>query len=230
MSNQAPVDQQVAAGLEIGDVREALEVADRVADRDALETGLAFLLRHQPVIGELGCDRFEQVEPFADEIALGQRLEVRGQRRGDATARGMSHDDDMLDLQHLNRELDARRGAVLAAARLEGRHEIGDVAQHEQFARPAIENRFGGRPAVATGDDHGRGRLPFGRELVIAVVLGGVAPAHEIPVTVDEVLGKCAHENRLARAGGARNLSAASAPGQCRTFAPRPNPATNAQS
>jgi hypothetical protein len=45
----------------------------------------------------------------------------------------MAHHEDVLDLQGGDREFQRRAGAVVLSVRRVGRHEVGDVAVHEQF-------------------------------------------------------------------------------------------------
>ena len=49
----------------------------------------------------------------------------------------MAEHDDVLHLERLHAEFERRRHAVLRAVRRIGRHEVGDVAHHEQLARAA---------------------------------------------------------------------------------------------
>ena len=106
---------------------------------------------------------------------------------------------------------DAGRGAVLAGVRLEGRHEVGDVAQDEQFARAGIEDGLGRGAAVAAADDHGGGRLAAAGQLLVALGLAGVAAGHEVPVAVEQVLRKAVHGPGLAVSSAAFNSQGARA-------------------
>ena len=96
--------------------------------------------------------------PMKSPCAIGAADRI--ERRADAAAAAMAHDDDVADAHRVDRELDGGRGAVLAAIGLERRHEVGDVAEDEQLARAGIEDGLGRRAAVATGDDHDVGDLP----------------------------------------------------------------------
>jgi hypothetical protein len=58
----------------------------------------------------------------------------------------LSHDDDMPDLEDLNREFQRGGDAVCQSARIVGRHQVGDIAHHENFARVAVENHLRGDP------------------------------------------------------------------------------------
>src|SRR3546814_14326690 len=49
------------------------------------------------------------------------------------------HHDDFLDLQELHREFQRRRDAVATGGGLKGRHQRGDVANDEDFARMRSE-------------------------------------------------------------------------------------------
>ena len=109
---------------------------------------------------------FSEAHPPADEVARRQRLGIRIERRLDAAAAAMAHDDDIADLQRLDREFESGRRRVIMAIRLVGRHHVGDVADDEKLAGTAVEDGLRRRTAVATGNDQGLRLLPcFGKAL-----------------------------------------------------------------
>ncbi len=112
----------------------------------------------------------------------------------DTAAAAMAHDDDIGDVQRLDGEFDAGRGAVLAAVRLVGRHEIGDVAEHEELARAGIEDHLGCRATVAAGDDHRGWLLAGAGKVADAFLLALVTPGHEVGVAVEEMLREPVHD------------------------------------
>ena len=90
--------------------------------------------------------------PFADEVGSVKRRRVGGEGL-DAAAKGMAQHHDVADLKGAHREFQRRAGAVLVAGGLAGRrlvsrHDIGDVARHQDFARRGIEYHFRRHPAV----------------------------------------------------------------------------------
>ncbi|HSW51747.1 MAG TPA: hypothetical protein VLG93_00840 [Sulfuricaulis sp.] len=78
----------------------------------------------------------------------------------------MAHDDHMPDIQAAHRELQRRRGAVVAAALLVRRHQVGHVAHHEQVAGIAVGDNGRIDARVAAGDDHDPGRLTLADQLL----------------------------------------------------------------
>jgi hypothetical protein len=93
----------------------------------------------------------------------------------------------------VDRELDGRRSAVLAAIGLERRHHVRDIAQHEQFARPGIENGLGSRTAVAAGDDHDPRTLPARGQVLVPAAFTGIAVVHERAVAIEQRCWKTMH-------------------------------------
>ena len=66
----------------------------------------------------------------------------------------MAHDDDIADLENLHRKLQGGRDTVGQSARVVGRHQVGDVAHDEDFARVAVENHFRRDARVTAADEH----------------------------------------------------------------------------
>ena len=72
------------------------------------------------------------------------------------------------------------------AVRRIGRHDIGDVAHDEQFARPRVENHLGRDARVAAADHHDFRRLAAFGELLVAALLLAQAAAEKGGVAFDE--------------------------------------------
>ena len=77
----------------------------------------------------------------------------------DAAALRVAEHDDVFDAQHLHRIFQRRGDAVCVAVRLIDRHQIGDVAHHEQFAGAGVEDHLRRDAGIAAADHHHRGRL-----------------------------------------------------------------------
>ena len=100
----------------------------------------------------------EHRHPAADEVARRQRVDIVNEGTDTATLRVAEH-HDVLDAQDLHRIFQRRRHAMRAAVRLEYRHQIGDVAHHEQFTRAGVEDHFRRDAGIAAADHHHRRRL-----------------------------------------------------------------------
>ena len=105
----------------------------------------------------------EDLQPGPDEarrgVEVGREARQHVVAAAHAAAAVVAHDDQMLDLERDHRILDRRRGAVRAAVRLVGRHQVRDVAVDEEVARLVAEDLGDQHPAVAAGDDHRLGVL-----------------------------------------------------------------------
>ena len=156
----------------------------------------------------------EHRHPARDELRFGLDGGALVEGGFDAAAAGVAHDDEMLDAQVEHGELDRRADAVELAARLVGRHQVGDVADDEQLARHGAEDRFGVDAAVAARDDHRLGRLPVGGQLLVLLGLGQEVPVVEAAEAVGEFFGKAAH-------GGVQCLSSRR-PRRCQIVLPLP--------
>ena len=64
-----------------------------------------------------------------------------------AAAAVVADHDDVLDLQHVGRELDHRQ-----AVQVRVHDDVGDVAVHEQLARHQADDLVGRHPAVGAAD------------------------------------------------------------------------------
>ena len=113
----------------------------------------------------------------------------------------------MLDAQVEHGELDRRADAVELAARLVGRHQVGDVADDEQLARHGAEDRFRVDAAVAAGDDHRFGRLPVGGQLLVFLRLGQEVPVMKAAEAIGEFFGEAAHGVSMPHAAGSAEMS-----------------------
>ena len=112
------------------------------------------------------------VESLNVSVASGVCLyEALRQRRVYAAARPVPQHDDLRHLQLRHRKLQRRRHAVPPAAQLERRHQVGDVAHHEDLARHGIEDLRRIDSAVGAGDHH------YPRALALAQFLPSVAVA-----------------------------------------------------
>jgi hypothetical protein len=89
---------------------------------------------------------------------------------------------------------------VIAASGLVGRHEVGDVADHEQLARHGREDRFGIDAAVAAGNDHDFGILPIGGKLLVVVGVGNEVAVLKTAKTIGQNFGKARHPGILSAA------------------------------
>src|SRR3546814_11205204 len=71
-----------------------------------------------------------------------------------ATAAAMAHHDDLLHLKDRDGEFQRGRNAMAAAAELQRRHEVGDVANREYLAGCGVEDGGGIGTAVGAGAHH----------------------------------------------------------------------------
>jgi hypothetical protein len=131
----------------------------------------------------------DQLHPAADEIARRQRLALLG-IGADAAATGVPEHDDMFDAQRLDREFQRRGNRALCAVGRIGRHEIGDVPDHEQLAGSGVENDLRRYAAVAAADHHGFRLLPLIGQFAKAVLLGRQPRRKKGPITLDQPCGK----------------------------------------
>src|SRR3546814_7602223 len=66
----------------------------------------------------------------------------------------MAHHDDLLHLKDRDGEFQRGRNAMAAAAELQRRHEVGDVANREYLAGCGVEDGGGIGPAVGRSEEH----------------------------------------------------------------------------
>ena len=100
----------------------------------------------------------------------------------------MAEHHDVLHAQNRYRVFQRRRDAVGAAIGLIDRHQIGDVAHHEQFAGAGIEDHFRGNPGIAAADHHDFGGLPDLGQFAVARLFGRQALRTEGLVTLEQML------------------------------------------
>src|SRR5690606_13692111 len=79
------------------------------------------------------------IDPWLDELAF-QAVRNSLEKRLDAATLAMTEHDDVLYAQCAYRKLQCSTYAVVAAALLVRRHQIGDVSHNEQIARLAIHD------------------------------------------------------------------------------------------
>ena len=111
---------------------------------------------------------------------------------------------DMLDLERLTANSSAAETAVLCAVRRIGRHQVGDVAHHEQFAGTGVEDHLRRHARIAAADHHDfrrSGRLPPIRDSGSVPLAGG---RRESDVAGDQTFGK-AHATYLPAIAGQFN-------------------------
>ena len=129
----------------------------------------------------------EHRHPLADEVAGRQRLDLVDEG-ADAAALRVAEHDDVFYAQNLNRVFQRRRHAVRAAVRLIDRHQIGDVAHHEQFAGAGIEDHLRRHPGIAAADHHHFGRLAALGQFAVARLFGRQPLRGEGPVALEQML------------------------------------------
>jgi len=102
--------------------------------------------------------------PDVDEPAYTWPSIVKPARQdgGYAAAFLMTHDHDLTNIKLIHAILDGCRDAVSSTDRLEWRHKVGNISNDEDVARIGIKNARWIGTAVATGDNHGAGRLALG--------------------------------------------------------------------
>ena len=105
----------------------------------------------------------------------------------------MAEHHDVFYAQHLYRVFQCRRHAMGAAVRLEDRHQIGDVAHHEEFAGAGVENHFRRDAGIAAADHHHGGRLAALGKFPVARLLGRQPLRGKGPVAVEQMLREWCH-------------------------------------
>ena len=134
----------------------------------------------------------EHRHPAADEVAGRQRIDVVDEG-ADAAALGMAEHHDVLDAQDLHRVFQRRRDAMGAAVRLEHRHQIGDVAHHEEFAGAGVEDHFRRDAGIAAADHHHGGGLAALGKFPVAGLFGRKPLRGKGPVAVEQMLREGCH-------------------------------------
>lgn len=134
---------QLALLLQNIDAGECAQIIDGVADRDSFQRGLAFALRHELVAADGFGGGSDQAHPLADKVTGRKRRAFGVERRLDAAAAAMAHDDNVLHLEALHREFQRCGSRMIFAIGFVGRDEIGNIAQDEDFAGRRVEDGFG---------------------------------------------------------------------------------------
>ena len=99
--------------------------------------------------------------PIGDVVFVCHRFGV--QQAVNAAAVGVSHDDDVVHFQMFDAVLDGGHDGVGLPYGCLMRHDGGDVADDEEFARAAPQDDAGIDPRIAAGDDEGVRVLAFGK-------------------------------------------------------------------
>jgi len=108
----------------------------------------------------------------------------------DAAALGVAEHDDVLYPQRPHRIFQRRRNAMRAAIGRIDRHQIGDVAHHEQFAGAGIENHLRRHPGIAAADHHHVRRLAAFGQFAIAGLFGRQPLRRKGAVAIEQMLRK----------------------------------------
>ena len=155
ITSKESVQRQPSAHHGLGHPGEGHQIGQRQAHRRLLAGLLALILR-RAFGGPLG--RLGDLHPVVDEVrALGPAVAM--QQGVDTAAHAVAEHDQLGDLEDPHGELQRGRGAVVGRVLFEGRHQVGDVADHEQLARPRAQDHLRIDAAVGAGDDHGLGGL-----------------------------------------------------------------------
>ncbi|MPL88430.1 hypothetical protein SDC9_34453 [bioreactor metagenome] len=175
-------------GAHEGEGHQVLEAGDHPLLLERLDLRFLWQLLH------LFIGRAQQVQPGADEGGLFLEFGgVAGAHRMaavHAAALRMAEHDHVGDLERGHRIFDRRRGAVVVAVGVVGRHQIRNVAVAEELARVGAEDRGHMDPRVAAGDDHrARALALVGEASVPGAVfrVGGRLPAM---VAADQIRGQ----------------------------------------
>jgi hypothetical protein len=102
----------------------------------------------------------------------------------------MAEHDDVLHAQRLHGEFECRAGAVEPTVGLIGRHEIGDVAHHEQLARARVEDHLRRDAGIAAADQHDLRVLATLRQRLVTLALADEPALQEALVAVNEPVGE----------------------------------------
>ena len=112
----------------------------------------------------------------------------RREQGADRAAVAVAADDDVLHPEHQRRELDAGRDAVEAAAELERRHQVADVADDEQVAGQRAGQQVGDDARVGAADEQRARALAFGDQALVVLAEHGEGFPAEPLETFDELL------------------------------------------
>ena len=120
--------------------------------------------------------------PGREIVVVGVDAVAAVDQRPDAAAQRMAQHHDMLDAQPAHRELDGRRGAVMARVGrdLRRRHHGRHVAHGEDVAGPGLRQDAGIDAGIGTGHDQDAGRLALARQPLEQVEMLAVIAQPEI--------------------------------------------------
>ena len=170
------VQMQLAALDQLSHERKRHQVFQAAEHRGLFDPGDEILHRLAVALLDLLAGLDEHRHPFADEIAGRQRVDLVD-KGADAAALGVAEHHDVFHPQNLHGIFQRRRDAVGAAVGLIHRHQIGDVAHHEQFARAGVEDHLRRDAGIAAADHHHFGRLAALGQFTVARLLGRAAAA-----------------------------------------------------
>jgi hypothetical protein len=119
----------------------------------------------------------------------------------------MAEHDDVLHVERGDAEFERGRNAVSMTVGGVGRHDVGDVAHHEQLARASVKNDFRQDTRVATADHHGFRRLSGFRQFAIAILLAAQTAVEKGAISFDKAVRKRHYEagNWPRRSGNSLN-------------------------
>ncbi len=102
----------------------------------------------------------------------------------------MAEHDDVLHLERGDAEFERGRNAVRVPIRRIGRHDVGDVAHHEDLARACVEDHLWGNAGIRATDQHDLRRLAGAGEVGVAVLFLAQPRVEEGAVAVDKLRGQ----------------------------------------
>ena len=122
--------------------------------------------------------------PTKSDISVGEL----SSERADAAAHGVAKDHDLAHLEQPNGEFDRGAYSVRLVVGAIGRHDIGDVADDEEFAGPGIENHLRIGAAVRTGNDQRARPLSEPAQGLETVAFGLPGAGAETAIAFDQIV------------------------------------------
>src|SRR5690606_4341000 len=170
-----------------------------LAQARVLQLGVAGLVQAVGVVlGHVG----HVADPVVDQAQA-----LAGQRGVHAAATVVADDEDVLDLQHVHRELDHRQAVEV------GVHDhVGDVAVDEDLARGHVDDLVGRHARVRAADPQVFGGLLLGQAGEELRVLGADALGPGV-VAEDQVVEVFAHRRIIYEPGARDTFTPGAAPG-----------------
>jgi len=180
---KAAVQRSVAGFDGILDPREGHQVVQRETNSGMLADRLPLFRwrRHRVRPRRLG-----DAYPLADEIGDFARRAV--EQCLNAAAHGVTQHHDFPHLERAHGEFDRRTHAVRVVVRPVRRHDIGDVADDEEFAGACIEHHLRIGAAVRTGDDQRTRPLAEATQRLETAALGLPGAGAEAAIAFDQVV------------------------------------------